>query len=168
MHNKVVYHAAKALEDVGFVTLRINFRGVGASSGAYDEGRGEADDARVGLAGLLADQPAARDVLLAGFSFGASIALRVGCAEARVRRLISIGTPAGWLSPETLAGCAKPIGFVHGAVDDVTPLAALQALLAATRRGAATQLQVIPAAGHFFSGQFEALRAAVAAAAELT
>jgi len=49
MHNKVVFRAAAGLNDVGFVTLRINFRGVGQSTGEHDQGRGERDDARAGL-----------------------------------------------------------------------------------------------------------------------
>ena len=72
MHNKVVYHAAKALEAAGFVTLRFNFRGVGASTGQHDRVGGASEDARVALDYLLAQQPAARAVLVAGFSFGAA------------------------------------------------------------------------------------------------
>src|SRR5215510_5593361 len=67
MHNKVVYRVAKSLEAAGIVTLRFNFRGVEGSSGGYDEGDGEAEDARTALAWLLAQQPAAREVLVAGF-----------------------------------------------------------------------------------------------------
>lgn len=162
MHNKVVFHTAKALEADGVVTLRINFRGVGGSSGTHDHGRGEADDARLGLDYLLAQQPAARDVLIAGFSFGAAVGLHVGCAEERVHRLLAIGTPARWLTPDWLAACDKPIRFVHGAADDVAPLAPLETLLAAARRRAPTELRIIDGAGHFFDGQLDALRAAIA------
>jgi len=167
MHNKVVYHSARALEDVGYVTLRINFRGVGASTGTYDAGRGEVDDARVALDFLLAAQPAAREVLVAGFSFGAAVGLRFGCGEARVRRLLAIGTPVRLLRAAALAACAKPIGFVHGDADDIAPLANLRALLADTRRAAPTTFEVVAGAGHFFAGQLDALRAAVAALAHM-
>ncbi len=157
MHNKVVYHVAKALEAAGIVTLRFNFRGVEGSSGTYDDGRGEVDDARTALDWLLAQQPSASDVLCAGFSFGASVALRSGCADARVGRVIAIGTPGRWLSSAALGACAKTIDFIHGALDDVAPLADVEALLADARRSAPTALHVVAEAGHFFDGQLDAL-----------
>ena len=157
MHNKVVYRTAKALEEAGLVTLRFNFRGVEGSSGTYDEGRGEADDARTALDWLLAQQPAAREVIVAGFSFGASIALRFGCADARVARIIAIATPARWLSADPVATCAKRIDFIHGARDDMARLADLEALLAAAARTAPSELHVLPQAGHFFDGELEEL-----------
>jgi alpha/beta superfamily hydrolase len=163
MHNKVVYRTAKALETAAIVTLRVNFRGVGASSGAYDDGRGEAEDARTALAWLLEQQPAAREVLVAGFSFGASIGLRVGCEDERVARLIGIGTPGRWVSLDALAACAKPIDFIHGAADEVAPLADLEAALAAAHREAPTALHVVDGAGHFFDGHLDELGRLVAA-----
>jgi alpha/beta superfamily hydrolase len=155
MHNKVVYRAAKALEGAGFVTLRFNFRGVGDSSGSHDGGRGAVEDARVALDYLLAHQPAAREVVVAGFSFGASVALRFGCAEPRVQRLIAIATPADWLDADLLAACAKPIAFIHGDRDDVAPLARLERLVRRDR------VQIIAGADHFFSEHLDELQAAV-------
>src|ERR1700754_2766295 len=72
MHNKVVFRAAAALNDAGLVTLRINFRGVGQSSGTHDEGYGEREDARAGLDYLNANYPN-QDITLCGFSFGARV-----------------------------------------------------------------------------------------------
>ena len=161
MHNKVVFQTAKALEAAGFVTLRINFRGVGGSSGVHDGGRGEVDDARLGLDFLLTRQPAAHEVVVAGFSFGAAVGLRFGCADSRVQRVVAVGTPARWLTAGALGACARSIVFVHGEADELAPLAALQSLLAAAGRSAPTALRVIPGAGHFFDGQFDALRAAI-------
>jgi alpha/beta superfamily hydrolase len=157
MHNKVVHRTAKALEAAGLATVRFNFRGVGASSGHYDEGRGECDDARTAFAWLLAQQPAAREALVAGFSFGASIGLRFGCAEPRVARLIAIGTPGRWLSATALVACDTPIDFIHGGRDTVAPLADLEAVLAAAARRAPTRLHVVAEAGHFFEGQLDEL-----------
>ena len=156
MHNKVVYRIAKALDGAGIATLRFNFRGVEGSSGGYDQGRGEAEDAGVALEWLLAQQSAAREVLIAGFSFGASIGLRFGCGEARVGRVIAVGTPGRWLSPMSPASCGKPIDFIHGEIDDVAPLRDVEAMVAAAPDAAVT-LQVIPGAGHFFDAHLDEL-----------
>src|SRR6185503_14980589 len=75
MHNKVVFRMAAALNDAGLATLRINFRGVGQSSGTHDEGRGERDDALRGLDYLIEYYPK-QQVTLAGFSFGAFVGLQ--------------------------------------------------------------------------------------------
>src|SRR3982751_771623 len=72
MHNKVVFRAASALTDAGLVALRVNFRGVGQSTGEHDEGRGETGDVRVAL-DYLAGQYARRPITLAGFSFGSRV-----------------------------------------------------------------------------------------------
>src|SRR5256714_8394993 len=77
MHNKVVFRAAAALNDAGMATLRINFRSVGQSTGAHDEGRGEQDDARRGL-DYLAEHYPNQPITVAGFSFGAFVGLQVG------------------------------------------------------------------------------------------
>src|SRR5437764_6403783 len=69
MHNKVVFRAASALNEAGLIALRINFRGVGQSTGEHDEGRGETEDARVALDYLTTQYPGA-SLTLAGFSFG--------------------------------------------------------------------------------------------------
>src|ERR1700687_4149809 len=92
MHNKVVSRAAAALNDAGLVALRINFRGVGQSTGEHDEGQGEREDVRAGLDYLSANYPGDA-ITLCGFSLGARVGLEVGSADERVLRLISIGRP---------------------------------------------------------------------------
>src|SRR5215813_3896364 len=126
MHNKVVFRAAKALNECDFETLRFNFRGVGQSTGAYDEGRGECDDARDALNYLLANQPDAREILIAGFSFGSIIGLKVGCSDERVNGLIAIGAPARMSDLDFIRRCPKPKLFVHGAEDVIAPIAPLE------------------------------------------
>ena len=91
MHNKVVYHAMKALNGFGFPVLRFNFRGVGASQGLHDDGRGEIDDVGVALDWL--SHEFAKPIIFVGFSFGAVVGLRAACADGRVAALISLGTP---------------------------------------------------------------------------
>jgi len=150
MHNKVVYRTARALEDAGFETLRINFRGVGSSTGVHDEGRGEIDDAREALDYLLMAQPHANEVVVAGFSFGSVIGLKLGCSDSRVERMLSIGTSVRVHSLDFLGTCAKPIAFIHGEADDIAPLAPLKDCLAELNAPSERKLIVIPKAGHFF------------------
>src|SRR5438094_10464540 len=86
MHNKVVFRAAAALNDAGLITLRINFRGVGQSTGVHDEGYGEREDVRAGLDYLTQNYPD-QPITLCGFSFGARVGLEVGIAYERVAQL---------------------------------------------------------------------------------
>src|SRR5437773_11705398 len=72
MHNKVVFRAASALNDAGLVVLRINFRGVGQSTGTHDEGEGEREDVSSGL-DYLAEHYSGQEITLTGFSFGARV-----------------------------------------------------------------------------------------------
>src|SRR5579863_3562515 len=95
MHNKVVYRVARGLRRAGAVALRFNYRGVGASQGAYAQGEGELDDARAALAYLRARYPNV-PFTLAGFSFGSRIVLRLACADIEgpmARRVIAVGLP---------------------------------------------------------------------------
>ena len=160
MHNPVVFHTARALHDTGYETLRINFRGVGESSGSHDGGVGEVDDARDALDFLLAQQPAAKLVLVAGFSFGSAVALKLGCADARVHRIVAIAAPAGMYDFGFLAQCAKPKLFVHGDRDDVAPRSLLEDKL--ERLGVPqADVRILRGAGHFFEGHLDELRAEV-------
>ncbi len=97
MHNKVVYQAAKALHRKGIPVLRFNFRGAGLSEGEHDRGRGEQQDVRTAL-DYLANEFPGRPILLAGFSFGSWVGLRVGCEDARVTALDRPGA-TGQTSP---------------------------------------------------------------------
>jgi alpha/beta superfamily hydrolase len=161
MHNKVVFRAARALQMAGFQALRFNFRGVGDSTGAFDGGRGEAEDARVALDYLLNEQPQAREVIIAGFSFGAAIGLRVGCHDARVHRLVAIGAPARSYDLSFLRDCLKPKLFIHGTEDEIAPLAPLEELLNSLPHENNYRLVRIPGAGHFFDDQLKDLMRAI-------
>jgi len=158
MHNKVVFRAAAALNDAGLVTLRLNFRGVGQSTGEHDEGRGEREDVRAGLDYLSANYPG-KAITLCGFSFGARVGLEVGISDERVSRLISIGTPVDNYDFSFLVHCRKPILFVQGDVDEYGDVEHLRDLAAKIK--APVQLSVIKGAGHFFDDQLEELKAAI-------
>ena len=161
LHNKVVYHAMKTFTDLGLPVLRFNFRGVGRSQGAHDGGRGEQDDARAGVR-WLAEQYQL-PVLLAGFSFGAHVALRCGCDDPAVAALVSLGTPveAGdrHYTYEFLSGCGKPKLFLSGAHDPFGPVDRVEAALASAAEP--KQLEWIADADHFFVGKLAQMQEAL-------
>ncbi len=155
MHNKVVFRAAAALNDAGLTTLRINFRGVGQSSGEHDDGRGEQEDVLAGLDYLAAEYPQ-QEITLCGFSFGARVGLEVGIRDDRVVRLISIGTPVDKYDFTFLTQCTKPILFVHGEHDEYGKAEKLRELV--EKINAPVKLEIIKGAGHFFDDQLDQLK----------
>ena len=160
MHNKVIFRAAAALNDAELVALRINFRGVGQSTGTHDEGYGERDDVRAGLDYLAENYPG-QEITLCGFSFGARVGLEVGLSDDRVRRLISIGTPVDKYDFSFVEQCRKPILFVHGDHDEYGNVDRLRELIVRVARQAPAELRVIEGAGHFFNGQLDELKRAI-------
>jgi alpha/beta superfamily hydrolase len=160
MHNKVVFRAAAALNDAGLTTLRINFRGVGQSTGTHDSGDGELDDVRAGLDYLTEHYPN-QSITICGFSFGALMGLRVGCGDQRVNRLISIGTPLSKYSFGFLTSCSKPMLFVHGELDEFGHIDAIRKLVDQLKQHFPVQLVVVPKAGHFFENSLDQLKTAI-------
>ncbi|MEA2176022.1 MAG: uncharacterized protein QOD00_3614 [Blastocatellia bacterium] len=160
MHNKVVFRAASALNDAGLTTLRINFRGVGQSTGTHDEGRGEIEDARAGLDYLDQNYPGQR-ITLAGFSFGSRVGMEVGMGDKRVLNLISIGTPVDKYDFAFLRECRKPILFVHGDRDEFGRAENVRALAASLPPEAHAQVRIIENADHFFEGRLDELKRAI-------
>lgn len=158
MHNKVVHHTARVLGELGLAVLRFNFRGAGLSEGVHDQGRGEADDVGAALDYLGAEFPTAR-ICLAGFSFGAWVGLRVGCADPRVSLLVGVGLAANGSDFSFLARCSKPKLVVQGTRDRFGSPAAVSAALAAAPEP--KELRWVEGADHFFSNQLEKLRAAL-------
>ena len=158
MHNKVVYQAAKALHSRGATVLRFNFRGVGRSEGAHDNGRGEQDDVRVAIDYLAKEFPG-RPVFLAGFSFGSWVGLRVGCAEERVKQLIGLGLPVDNVDMSFLKSCLKPKWIIQGGNDPFGSRPKLEALFAALPEP--KKLVIVEGADHFFTGQLDKVAAAI-------
>ncbi len=160
MHNKVVFRAAAALNDAGLTTLRINFRGVGQSTGVHDDGRGEQDDVRAGL-DYLSQQYPGQKITMCGFSFGARVGLEVGIQEPRVEYLIGIGTPLEKYDFSFLSRCRKPLLLVHGEHDEFGDVEHLRKLAADLEKNTPVRLVVIPSAGHFFDGGLDELKHAI-------
>ncbi len=154
MHTRAVYHGAKGLVRAGCAVLRFNFRGVGASDGTFDEGRGERDDYLAALAAAEQHFPGV-PIWAAGFSFGAWIALETGAVDDRVSLLIGIAPPVkrrNYEWPNTLE-TTKPKFFVQGDLDELCPLKDMWAFYAQLKEP--RELVVIDGASHLFEGKTE-------------
>jgi alpha/beta superfamily hydrolase len=160
MHNKVVYQAAKSLDTLGSPVLRFNFRGAGLSAGTHDRGGGEQEDVKAALDFLATEFPGI-PLLLAGFSFGSWVGLRVGCADQRVRELIGLGTPVNSSDLSYLRHCDKPKLFVHGAIDEHGDVGKLEQLVESLP--GENRLVVVAGAEHFFAGKLDQVDAAIRA-----
>ncbi len=158
LHNKVVFQTAKALHQRGFPVLRFNFRGAGLSEGVHDRGRGEAEDVRAAL-DYLAREFSARPILLAGFSFGAWVGLRVGCEDPRVTELIGVGIPVNDSDLSYLRECPKPKLFVQGGEDPFGSRDRVEKLFETLPEP--KRLVIVDGADHFFNGKLDRLGSAV-------
>ena len=158
MDNKVVQTLARAFIASGWTAVRFNFRGVGASEGVHDEGRGEADDMRA-----VIEQVAPHGALaIAGFSFGAFVAMNALSALWAVRdiqRVALVGASVARVPPGPLPEAAHERTLVvHGEQDDTVPLAAVLDWA----RPQSLPVTVVPGGGHFFHGQLPLLKQLVA------
>jgi len=159
MDNKVVYTLARAFNDLGMPALRFNFRGVGESDGAFAGGEGETQDALAAWDWIDAEW-APRDLYLAGFSFGAMVALRVA-AERTPACLVTVAPPVHDL-PADYPGPGCPWLLVQGEADDVVGARAVLDRL--TRLAAPPRVETFAGVGHFFHGHLPQLRERLVAA----
>jgi uncharacterized protein len=161
MHNKVVFHAMKALNHFGFPVLRFNFRGAGLSEGIHAEGEGERDDVRAALDWLAGEY--GLPLIFAGFSFGAAVGMHVACPDERVKSIIALGAPVQadnrTYGYKFLEDCRKPKLFCSGDHDQFAPVDALSAVVAAAAEP--RQLVLIRDADHFFAGHLAEMRHAL-------
>jgi alpha/beta superfamily hydrolase len=166
MHNKVVYQTAKTLHHFHLPVLRFNFRGVGLSEGVHDEGNGEGDDVSAALDFLAVEYPGVQ-LLLAGFSFGSWVGLRVGCSDSRVTDLIGLGLPVGDFGRRGfsyLDTCGKQKLLVSGEFDQYGPPEKLKSMVAQFPPKVKEQTNVVIIRGgdHFFAGHLPELDVAIA------
>lgn len=154
MDNKVVQTLARAFVQCGYSALRFNFRGVGASAGVYDEGRGETDD----LLAVLAQTAPAGGLALAGFSFGTHVvcsALQRLAPARPIDGTVLVGTAASRFEvPALPTTCRESCLVIHGEGDDTVPLAAVMDWA----RPQHLPVTVFPGGSHFFHGQLSILK----------
>jgi len=155
MDNHVVLAARGAFADAGATTLRFNFRGTGRSDGAFDNGPGEADDARAAIR-LVRDCFPEAGLVLVGYSFGALVAARVA-ADAAIRAFVLVSPPVAFAPLPPLPD-SLPALLLTGELDEVAPPAALCALAAPARR-----IAVVSGAGHAWWPGVDRLRAELSA-----
>ena len=157
MDNKVVQTLARAFVQCGFAAVRFNFRGVGASAGVHDEGRGELQDL-LAVVEQVAPRAEGQRIALAGFSFGAFVtshALAALWTEGRVDQAVLVGTAASRFAVAPVPRDAHLRSLVvHGEQDDTVPLSAVMDWA----RPQILPVTVIPAGGHFFHGQLPLLK----------
>ncbi len=172
MHNKVVYHAMKALNapefGLGWPVLRFNFRGTGLSAGTHD-GHAESEDVLAAIDWLRREY--SRPVVVVGFSFGAAMALQACCskhkaddANPEVRAMIALGLPlqaeGRQYQYSFLHCCFLPKLFLSGDCDQYAPAADLRRVAATTAEP--KKLVLLPGADHFFAGQLTAMQNTIA------
>jgi len=151
MHTQACYQGTKGLIRIGCAVLRFNFRGVGRSAGAWDDGQGEKDDFRAALDFMATRYP---DLQLwaAGFSFGAYIAWSAAVDDPRVCALIAVAPPASkWQFPDAVFTSLKPKFIVHGEEDELISIQSAREFYA--RLQEPKEFVPIDRANHLFEGQ---------------
>ena len=162
MHNKVVYRLARGLRKAGAVVLRFNYRGVNLSEGVYDHGIGETEDARACLEWLRSRYPHL-PTMIAGFSFGSRIALRIGAQRPDLRKVIAAGFPTVYKDRSYLDPCQVARTFIHSTNDEFGPKDELAAVVA--ELDGPPELVFIESKDHFFVDALDAFEQAVINAA---
>jgi alpha/beta superfamily hydrolase len=152
MNNKVVYNLHYAFHQIGFTCLRFNFRGVGRSQGEYDHGIGELSDAAAALDYLQALNPNAKICWVAGFSFGAWIAMQLLMRRPEIQGFVAVAPPANQYDFSFLAPCPSSGLIISGEADRVVPPADVGNLADKLKqqKGITITHETIPSASHFF------------------
>jgi alpha/beta superfamily hydrolase len=159
MHNKVVYALFQTFVRRKFSTMRFNFRGVGRSQGVYDGGEGELCDAAAGLDWLQTYNPNSNICWVAGFSFGAWIAMQLLMRRPEISGFISLAPPANTHDFSFLAPCPSSGLVLHGTKDEIVPEEAMDKLVTKLRSQSNIVIDhhSIDGADHFFNDKHEEL-----------
>ncbi len=152
MDNRVVYRAAKAASEAGFIALRFNFRGVGGSTGRFDHGIGEKEDV-ASVIDWLAKNYSGLPLALIGYSFGAWVGLQVGCTDRRIMALAGLGLPLDMYDFDFLIANSKPALYIVGTQDEFCSQENLRRFR--DRLPATSVVHTVENAEHFFTGKVE-------------
>ncbi len=152
MNNRVVYALYQCFVNRGFSALRFNFRGVGRSQGEFDAGQGELSDAASALDWMQAHNPNAQACWIAGFSFGAWVAMQLMMRRPEISGFISIAPPANQHDFSFLAPCPASGLILHGDKDDIVPLTSVDKLAQKLQKQKNIEIdyRVIKGTDHFF------------------
>jgi alpha/beta superfamily hydrolase len=151
LHNKVVFRAARGLENANVATVRFNFRGTGSSGGKHDAGEGEQDDVMAAIEWAKRKHPG-KKLIVGGFSFGAWVASRVACELPEVNAVFLIGTPVNKYDFGYLKTCEKPMLILHGTQDEHGDVEKLEKLVQNIRNAESV---IVTGADHFFTKQID-------------
>jgi alpha/beta superfamily hydrolase len=157
MNNKVVQTLARAFVQAGWQSVRFNFRGVGGSGGAWDEGRGEVDDALAVIEAFRGAGSCGPSLALAGFSFGAYVAAQAAARQAEEEKAGEMVLVGPSTQKQTMAPVPANTLVIHGEADEVVPLSATLDWA----RPQSLPVLVFPGVGHFFHGQLALLKSVV-------
>ena len=155
MNNRVVYNLHYAFYNMGFTVLRFNFRGVGRSQGEYDQGIGELSDAASALDYLQALNPNSKHCWVAGFSFGAFIALAVA-AQIKPAALITVAPPVRMFDFDKLEAVQCPWLLVQGDEDEIVDVRSVTSWVDSLEHP--PRLEILHGSSHFFHGKLLDLR----------
>ncbi len=159
MNNKVVYSLYHAFSRRGFSTLRFNFRGVGRSQGEFDSGLGELSDAAAALDWMQGHNPNASGCWIAGFSFGAWIAMQLMMRRPEINGFIAVAPPASIHDFSFLAPCPASGLMVHGDSDDIIPEESVAKLAdkLGKQKNITIDYNVVKGCDHFFRQHMDTL-----------
>tara|TARA_B100000131_G_scaffold48101_1_gene42720 strand:+ start:1622 stop:2257 length:636 start_codon:yes stop_codon:yes gene_type:complete len=163
MNNKIVYNIYHAFKNIGFATLRFNFRGVGKSQGSYDNGVGELTDAAAALDWLQNENPTAQNTWIAGFSFGSWLALQLLMRRPEIAGFVAVSPPANLYDFSFLAPCPASGLIIQGTDDKIVEAEQVSEL--ADKLNKQKNLKVVYkkliGADHFFKNELDDIQDAI-------
>jgi alpha/beta superfamily hydrolase len=159
MNNKIVYSMYQIFTKHGFSSLRFNFRGVGRSQGQFDNGQGELSDAASALDWMQSQNPNTSSCWIAGFSFGAWVAMQLMMRRPEIQGFISVAPPASMYDFSFLAPCPASGMIIHGNKDEIIPQSSVDKLAQKLQKqkNITIDYRTIEGSDHFFNNHLDTL-----------